>query len=314
MHDEHVLSLDCFGARCRVAVTDTAAAPVRALAAARFLLDCHRRLSRFLPDSEVSRLNADQRETVPVSPLMLDFLRAARRAAERSGGLVDPTILPALRAAGYAGSLSGRDPGDLAAGIAARPATRPAAPDPDERWRAIEIDPAVGTVTRPPGLEIDSGGVAKGWAADAAAAMLRGEPTLAVDCAGDIRVGGSAGAGRAISVADPFGGEPVATLTVHSGGVATSGIRRRRWRNRDGSTGHHLIDPASGRPCFSGIVQATALAASAEEAELRAKAALLAGPGAASEWLPDGGLLVLDGGDVVEVGDLSETGIAAVAA
>ena len=176
------------------------------------------------------------------------------------------------------------------------------------------MDPVAGTVTRPPGLEIDSGGVAKGWAADAAAAMLRGEPTLAVDCAGDIRVGGSAGAGRAISVADPFGGEPVATLTVHSGGVATSGIGRRRWRNRDGSTGHHLIDPASGRPCFSGIVQATALAPSAEEAELRAKAALLAGPGAASEWLPGGGLLVLDGGDVVEVGDLSETGIAAVAA
>ena len=103
-------------------------------------------------------------------------------------------------------------------------------------------------------------------------------------------------------------------MTVHSGGVATSGVGRRRWRNRDGSTGHHLIDPASGRPCFSGIVQATALAASAEEAELRAKAALLAGPGGASEWLPDGGLLVLDGGDVVEVGDLSETGIAAVAA
>jgi thiamine biosynthesis lipoprotein len=313
MHDEHVIGLDCFGARCRVAVTDSNAASSRALTAVRFLLDCHRRLSRFLPDSELSRLNADERETVPVSPLMLDFRRAAGRAAERSGGLVDPTILPALRAAGYAGSLSGRDPGDLATGIAGRPVTRPGAPDPAERWRAIAFDAVAGTVTRPPGLEIASGGVAKGWAADAAAAMLRGAPTLAVDCAGDIRVGGSAGVGRAIAVADPFGGEPVAALTVHSGGVATSGIGRRRWRNRDGSTGHHLIDPASGRPCFSGVVQATALAPSAEEAELRAKAALLAGPDAASEWLPDGGLLVLDGGAVVEVGDRSETGIAAAA-
>jgi thiamine biosynthesis lipoprotein len=169
-------------------------------------------------------------------------------------------------------------------------------------------------VTRPRGLEIDSGGVAKGWAADAAVAKLAGAPTCAVDCAGDIRVGGIAGAGRVIAVADPFGGEPIATLTVHAGGVATSGIGKRRWRNGDGSIGHHLIDPASGRPCFSGIVQATALAPSAEEAELRAKAALLAGPEAASEWLPDGGLLVLDDGDVVAAGALPEAAATAVTA
>jgi len=86
MHDEHVLSLDCFGARCRVAVTDTAAAPVRALAAARFLLDCHRRLSRFLPDSEVSRLNADQRETVPVSPLMPLWMTLRRTCEAPAAG------------------------------------------------------------------------------------------------------------------------------------------------------------------------------------------------------------------------------------
>jgi thiamine biosynthesis lipoprotein len=264
MHDEHVLGVDCFGARCTIALTASAAAPLRAVTAARFLLECHERLSRFLPDSELSRLNADRRETVPVSPLMLDFLLAAVRAAEASGGLVDPTVLPALRRAGYATSLPARDPGDLAAELPASGAgRRAAAPDPAARWRSIRVDPVAATVTRPVGLEIDSGGVAKGWAADAAAAMLAGAPTCAVECAGDLRVGGSAGSERRIEVADPFGGDPVGVLSVRHGGVATSGTGRRRWRNPDGSIGHHLIDPSTGRPCQTGVVQATALASTA---------------------------------------------------
>jgi thiamine biosynthesis lipoprotein len=298
MHDEHVIALDCFGARCTIALTDGSGAPQRAIAAASFLLECHRRLSRFLPDSELSRLNADPRETVPVSPLMTGFLGAARRAGEASGGLVDATGLPALRRAGYASSLPDRDPRLLAP---AAVAGSPAAPDPAARWRFIDVDEAAGTVTRPPGLEIDSGGVAKGWAADRAAAILGPAPTLAVECAGDIRIAGSAGAERRIVVTDPFDGDPFAELAIGDGGVATSGTGRRRWRNRNGSIGHHLIDPASGRPCDSGIVQATAIAATAEEAEVRAKAAVLAGPDRAADLLADGGWIVLADCSRVEV-------------
>ena len=300
MHDEHVLNVDCFGARCTIALTESGAAPLQAIEAARFLLECHGRLSRFLPESELSRLNADPRGTVPVSPLMVDFLLAARRAAEQSDGLVDPTILPALRDSGYVDSLPDRDPGDLPAGLAAAPQRHPASPDPAARWREIEVDPMSSTVTRPVGVEIDSGGIAKGWAADTAAAMLSGSATFAVECAGDLRTGGTAGVERQIAVADPFGGVSIGALAVADGGVATSGIGKRRWPGADGTTAHHLIDPATGRPCFSGVVQATALAPTAEEAEIRAKAALLTGPDAAGEWLSDGGVIVLDDGSVVE--------------
>ncbi len=289
MHDEHVITLDCFGARCTIALTN-GGAPLRAIAAASFLLECHRRLSRFLHGSELSRLNSDPRETVPVSPLMADFLGAVRRAGERSGGLVDATLLPALRDAGYASSIPDRDPGLL------RPADvggRPAGPDHAARWRDIDVDETAGTVTRPPGLEIDSGGVAKGWAADRAAAILEPAPTLAVECAGDIRISGSADAERRIAVTDPFDGATIAVLALSDAGVATSGTGKRRWRNADGTVGHHLIDPSTGRPCDSGVVQATALAPTAEEAEVRAKAAVLSGPGRASAWLPDGGWIVL---------------------
>ncbi len=298
MHDEHVITLDCFGARCTIALTNGGGAPLRAIAAASFLLECHRRLSRFLHGSELSRLNSDPRETVPVSPLMADFLGAVRRAGERSGGLVDATLLPALRDAGYASSIPDRDPGLL------RPADvggRPAAPDAAARWRRVHVDEAAGTVTRPPGLEIDSGGVAKGWAADRAAAILEPAPTLAVECAGDIRVSGTAGAERRIAVTDPFDGATIAELDLSDAGVATSGTGKRRWRNADGTVGHHLIDPSNGRPCESGVVQATALAPTAEEAEVRAKAAVLGGPDRASAWLPDGGWLVLADRTVTEV-------------
>ncbi len=298
MHDEHVTSLNCFGSRCTIALTDRPGAPTRAIAAASFLLECHRRLSRFLPDSELSQLNADPRETVPVSALMADFLSAARRAGERSGGLIDVTVLPALRDAGYAASLPDRDPGLLDAGAVAGVA---GAPDPAARWSDIEVDEITGTVTRPPGVEIDSGGVAKGWAADRAAAALGRAATLAVECAGDIRIGGSAGAERRIAISDPFGGPPVGKLAIGAGGVATSGVSKRRWRNSDGTIGHHLIDPSTGRPCESGIVQVTALAPSAEEAEIRAKAAVLSGPDRATEWLPDGGCVVLADRSVIEI-------------
>ncbi len=300
MSDEHIIGVDCFGGRCTIAVARSARSVRSAIGAAQFLLECHSRLSRFLPESELTRLNADRRETVPVSPLMRDFAIAARHAAERSGGLVDPTILPALRRAGYADSMSGAvQPAGLPPATAARAAGRP---DPAARWSEIEIDPVASTITRPVGLELDSGGVAKGWAADRAGRMLAAAPTYAVECAGDLRVGGTARVAREVRIAAPSGdGSALAKLSLVSGGVATSGIGKRSWLGLDGEPAHHLIDPRTGEPCFSGVVQATALAPTAEEAEMRAKCAVLAGPAAAPGWLSHGGLFVRDDGSVVDL-------------
>jgi thiamine biosynthesis lipoprotein len=86
------------------------------------------------------------------------------------------------------------------------------------------------------------------------------------------------------------------TFELERGGVATSGIGRRSWLDEHGSPAHHLLDPSTGRAAFTGVVQATALAPSALEAEVRAKAALLSGPAAAAEWLREGGVIVLDDG------------------
>ncbi len=263
----------------------------------RRLLDAHRRLSRFEPESELSRCNRDPREAVPAAPLLRALAAAVGSAGEASGGLVDATMVGAIERAGYRDSLgAGGGTLALADALAAAPPRRPAAPDPAARWRQLRVDEQAGTIVRPPGLAIDSGGLAKGLLADLLAAELADRPAFGIDCCGDLRLGGAAGLPRRIRVDDPFGGPPLEELTVREGAVATSGIGRRCWRRADGRPAHHLLDPASGEPAFTGIVQATALAPTALLAEVHAKAALLAGPERAAEWLPYGGVLVHDGG------------------
>ena len=142
-------------------------------------------------------------------------------------------------------------------------------------------------------MRIDGGGLAKGLFADVVAETLAGR-TYAIDCAGDVRVGGLA---RRVDVQCPFDGRSLHHFELADAGVATSGIGRRSWLDASGAPAHHLLDPATGRPAFTGIVQATAIAPTALEAEVRAKAALLSGPERAAEWLPDGGVIVLDDGN-----------------
>jgi thiamine biosynthesis lipoprotein len=262
------------------------------------LLDAHNRLSRFLPDSELCRLNVDPRETVPVSPLLLEVAASARRAGVLSEGLVDATLLRDIERAGYSESLAGRDGRREVGAIPAGKSPRPASAGPYRGWSRISVDRRAGTVTRDPGVEIDSGGIAKGLLADLAANDLRGHADYAVDCCGDVRVGGTSGRLRRVLVEDPAGGAAVHELALRDGGVATSGIGRRSWIAGDGRPGHHLLDPSTGRPAFTGVVQATALAPTAFLAEVYSKYALLSGPERAGERLPHGGVLVLEGGGV----------------
>lgn len=304
MSAEAHLRFECFGGTVAVHVVGSTAAAGESTAqhARAQLLDAHRRLSRFDPRSELSQLNSDPRTIVPASPLLRRLASAVVLAGARSGGLVDATLLDGIERAGYRESLSFRDRHGPAAGSAAaslaasaRVEPTPARPHPAARWRQIRVDEATATVTRPPGVGIDSGGLAKGLLADLVATTLSGSRSFAVDCCGDLRLGG--GRPRRVLVEDPGGGEPLHELTVAAGGVATSGINRRAWSG-PGGPAHHILDPATGRPAFTGIVQATALAPSALLAEVYAKAALLAGPERAADWLPHGGVLVVEGGDV----------------
>lgn len=262
---EQVRIVPCFGGRVVVRASGTGAAgleaPAALVMAEALLRRVHARLTCFDPESELSRLNADSRPVVLASPLVVRLAAAVEPAGRLSGGLVDATL---------------RSPG------LARDA-----------WRSVVVDRTRGAVLRPPGVELDSGGLAKGMAADLVAHRLAGHASFSVECLGDLRVGGSSGRPRPVRVADPFlGAEPIAVLELRSGAAATSGTTRR--------TGH-LIDPRTREPADTGIVQATALAPTGLEAEIHAKAALLAGPRRGAGRLPHGGILVLRSGTVVRV-------------
>jgi thiamine biosynthesis lipoprotein len=154
-----------------------------------------------------------------------------------------------------------------------------------------------GRVYRAPGVHLDLGGVAKGWIADRAAALLsaaldrlretRGLPSfhsVLIDTDGDLSLVIRSGR-QTIAIGIPDRAEPIGWLDLPAGeyGVATSGVGVHHWGDR-----HHLIDPRTGAPAASGVVQATVVAASARCAEAHAKAVVIGGAAALRRAEQDG--------------------------
>jgi thiamine biosynthesis lipoprotein len=236
-------------------------------------------LSRFRPGSELSAYNRDP--SLPRSPVMRAFVRAARVAAVSSGGLVDATLVEAIE------RVEGGEPAGLDEALAAAPPRAPAHPRRHEH------------------RQLDSGGIAKGMAADIAAAELPAGVSYAISCSGDVAVGGRR---WQVAVASARSGAEVHRIGIHTGGVATSAIHGHLWRRHDGSYAHHLLDPSTGEPAWTGIVAATAVGRTALEAEVLAKTALLSGPERAKRVLiRRGGVLQHDSGTVEIVPALMAT-------
>lgn len=210
--------------------------------------------SRFLPDSELSRVNAARERRVALSPLMASAIGAADRARTITAGLVDAGLGGALTAWGYDTSFV-----DVAGLDRPPPANRT-----DRGWR---LDG--GVLDRDLGVQIDLGGVGKGWACDVA--VESGWAKVA-SAGGDIR---SADPETRVPVVDPWG-TTVAGVALGVGALATSSVTRRRWRVGSGEA-HHLIDPRTGAPAETPVLSATVVAETAVEAEAGAKAVLMLG-------------------------------------
>jgi FAD:protein FMN transferase len=225
------------------------------------------RFSRFRPETELSTVNAGSGQWRAVSPEFAEVLCIALEGARATGGLFDPTILPALVAAGYDRDFAELLPGSV------RPKTPPA---PCGTWPDVELRGM--EVRIPDGMLLDFGGVAKGWAVDQAVERALVElPWAMVDAGGDLRVAGHPPEkGLEIAVEDPWDrASEVMRLQLGGGAVATSSLPSRAW----GPDLHQLIDPRTLRPARTGVVQATAWAATCADAEIRAKWLLLGGPG-----------------------------------
>lgn len=236
--------------------------PYGAFTEARLLFDQQEdRFSRFRPRSLLSRLNNG--ETI-VDGWLAEAVSLALKAFEATGGLFNPMVLPALRAAGYDRTFR------EVAGGRPEPGT---APDPRVclRVEGAEVQLVEG--------QADLGGIVKGWTTDLAVEHLRGRfPNVFLNAGGDIRCAGSDGAGRGWAMDILAPGEQVTAWQGRlSGAIATSTTLKRRWKTTAGGAAHHLIDPRSGLPAESPFVQVTVRAEYCRVAEVWAKAVLIGG-------------------------------------
>jgi len=232
-------------------------------------------LSRFDPDSALSKLNA-RGMADSVDDVLWEAIDVALRAAASTNGLVTPTILRALEAAGYDRSFDELDRDH----VASLPPER-AVPS----WQAVEREGGTRSIRLPPGLALDLGGTAKGWCADAAVLRLAPFGPALVDLGGDIALSRSSRGPWPIAVEDTRAAQGVLELVLLcEGGIATSGRDFRRWR-RSGRDQHHVIDPATGAPSRTDVWTATVIAPSALAAEIASKRLLLEGRSQGLAWI-----------------------------
>lgn len=280
-------------------LADSVAERAFALVTADVFARVERRFSRFDPDSELSALNRAG-EPIVVSAEMVRLLRACRRHVIDTRGIFDPAIGDALRAAGYDRSFA---PGVLDRDDEVTPIVVSRA-----RFLDLDVDEPTRIVRRPASLQLDFGGFLKGRTVDRAAA--RAPAVALVDAGGDmvVRGAGPDGSGWLVDIEDPADARcTLATLRVSDRAIATSAANRRRWR-AGSRTLHHLIDPRTGAPSTSDLAQVTVLAATAERADVYAKAAFLLGAAGGRALVaarPDlAAVFVHDDGTLEPIGDV----------
>jgi FAD:protein FMN transferase len=243
-----------------------------------------RACSRFRADSELTRVNAQAGRSLKIGALLMEAIELALRAAELTDGDVDPTVGRALTLAGYDRDWRRLDP------PAAHPRRDTALTARTIRgWRTVALDREHGTLRTPAGIALDLGATAKAWAADraAAAACAAARCGALVSVGGDIATHGPAPVGGwQIRVTDDHRSDSSAagqTISIDSGGLATSSTAVRRWSHA-GRNMHHIIDPATGAPVRDTWRTVSVAAACCADANIASTAALVRA-GSAPSWL-----------------------------
>ena len=251
------------GAACEVLAQDARPEAVQEAVGAVYAFE--RRFTRFDAASELSAFNRRAGTWVGVTPMLEALLRAALDAYLLSDGRVNAACLQALVASGYDRSIEA-----VRARTEAPPQSgeaRPLPPLPDV------LVVGAGRAHLAAGAAVDLGGIGKGWLADR---LSEDFDNCVINLGGDLRVRGTGpdGAGWSVGLCD---GQVV---MVSDAGVATSGTAGRRW-----CSGHHLIDPRTGRPADTDALAVSVVAADALRAEVLAKGACLVGSSGAAGWL-----------------------------
>jgi len=234
-----------------------------------------RRFSRFQQKSELSQLNRSAGQWFDASSEMMDVLQKARHFFDTTNGLFDPTILPDLMRVGYDRSMDEiRAQNKIVSSSASERG-------PKADFSEMELDLNSSRVRLPKNMQLDFGGIAKGWIVDKAVTLLsRYSDACAVNAGGDMHFIGHSpiGLGWPVALEDPRDPlQSIARLIVNHGAVATSSVAKRTWKQGEKNR-HHLIDPRTGEPAESKWLCVTVIADDTVAAEVYAKAILIDGP------------------------------------
>lgn len=250
-------------------------------------------MSRFRETSDLTGINrwAGTGRALPVDRRLVRALVAADRAGRLTDGRFDARVFGDLERLGYRG---------VPIGLGS------VAPALEERWLAIDIRASRVSLRVP----VDLGGIGKGLALRwAIRGIERGGLTgpqkgILLEAGGDLvgRAPAPEGGDWSIAIEDPAGGDqPKAVIRLRSGAIATSSIAINQWRDSEGRSVHHLIDPRTGEPGGDGLQAVTVAGRDPAWAEVWSKSLFLAGVdgiaalarsrGLASWWIRDDGEL-----------------------
>jgi thiamine biosynthesis lipoprotein len=246
-----------------------------------------RRFTRFSEDSELSALNRSAGQRFTASQDLFAVVALTRRFFHLTRGLFDPSILPDLKRVGYNRSMN------ILRELGPTPLFETLLANEHASFSEMDLDESDHTILLPAGMALDLGGIAKGWIAEQAANILSGYArACVVDAGGDMFLMGLPEGLEQWPVAleDPLQTENIlTTLKVDPGAIATSTITKRVWQQA-GKNRHHIIDPRTGEPAVSDWISVTVIAPHAYEAEVFAKALLIAGPQEAEEIVRSSGI------------------------
>jgi thiamine biosynthesis lipoprotein len=251
-----------------------------------------RAASRFRADSELTLVNQSPGSWVAIGRLLFDAIQLGLLAAEVTNGAVVPTLGKSLIDIGYDRDWSELTPiGDRSAGAGF---PRLLIRRRRQRWPEVELREDPPAVRVPHGVQLDLGATAKALATDrsAKAAGVAAGAGVLVAIGGDIATHGRPPPdGWMVHVTDDHRAGPTApgqTVSIHSGGLATSSTRVRRWLHH-GQPMHHILDPRDGQPARSRWRTVSVAAASCAEANIASTAAIVLDD-EASPWLEQQGL------------------------
>lgn len=232
-------------------------------------------LSATDPDSEIYRLNSTGQAAL--SPDTMALLQFARDMGECTGGALDVTLYPIVRAWGFTtGGTRVPDAAEL----------RQLLPLVDYRQIALHAD---GTALLPEGVMVDLGGVAKGYASDGIADQLRqaGVQSALIDLGGNLYCLGTKADGSdwRVGVRNPLGDGYCAALSVRDRAVVTSGNYERAFIAEDGTRYGHIFDPGTGYPVDGDLLSATIIGREGALCDALSTALFVMGSAQAAEYL-----------------------------